>query len=65
MFPCIFDDSDLSINTTHAKPTRNKNAINQVFQIRKLRGVKISKEMIPYNIDGDGLEVYPGEKVFT
>jgi len=44
---------------------RTKNTITQVFQIRKLRGQKFSREMIPYNIGDDGVEVYPGEKVFT
>jgi len=44
---------------------RTKNTITQVFQIRKLRGQKFSKEMIPYNIGEQGVEVYPGDKVFT
>ena len=44
---------------------RTKNTINQVFQIKKLRGQKFSKEMIPYNIGKNGFEVYPGEKVFA
>jgi len=44
---------------------RTKNTITQVFQIRKLRGQKFSKEMIPYNIGEQGVEVYPGEKVFA
>lgn len=44
---------------------RTKNVITQVFQIRKLRGQKFSKEMIPYSIGRHGIEVYPGEKVFA
>jgi len=44
---------------------RTKNTITQVFQIRKLRGQKFSKEMIPYSIGRQGIEVYPEETVFS
>ena len=43
---------------------RSKNVIVPVFQVKKLRGQKFSKEMMPYSIGNYGVEVHPGEKVF-
>jgi len=44
---------------------RTRNTVTQVFQIRKLRGQKFVKKMIPYTIGSQGIEVYPEEEVFT
>lgn len=44
---------------------RTRNTITQVFQVKKLRGQRFPKEMVPYAIGSHGVEVYPGEKVFA
>ena len=44
---------------------RSKNVMTEVFQIKKLRGQKFPKTMIPYSIGKSGVEVYPEEKVFV
>ena len=43
---------------------RSKNVMTEVFQIKKLRGQKFPKTMMPYSIGKSGVEVYPEEKVF-
>jgi len=44
---------------------RSKNVMGEVFQIKKLRGQKFPKTMMPYSIGKSGVEVYPDEKVFV
>ena len=44
---------------------RSKNVMTEVFQIKKLRGQKFPKTMMPYSIGKSGVEVYPEEKVFV
>jgi len=44
---------------------RSKNLMSQVFQIKKLRGQKFPKTMMPYSIGKYGVEVHPEEKVFV
>jgi len=44
---------------------RIRNTITQVFQIKKLRGQQFPKDMVPYTIGSNGVEVFPGEKVFA
>lgn len=43
---------------------RVSNTIMPVFQIKKLRGQKFPKEIIPYSLSRHGIEVHPEEKVF-
>ena len=44
---------------------RSKNVMAEVFQIKKLRGQKFPKRMMPYSIGDSGVEVYPEEKLFV
>jgi len=44
---------------------RSKNVMTEVFQIKKLRGQKFPKTMMPYSIGKSGVEIYPEEKVFV
>ena len=38
--------------------------ISRVFQVEKMRGIKINPNLVPYTIDRNGIEVYPEVKVF-
>ena len=44
---------------------RSKNVMTEVFQIKKLRGQKFPKTMMPYSIGKSGVEIYPEEKAFV
>ena len=39
-------------------------AISRALQVEKMRGVKISTNLVPYTIDRNGIEVFPDLKLF-
>ncbi len=55
-------DSILTNGTFLLHSTTEKDVVNQVMEIPKMRGVKVQRRLMPYKITQNGIEVKPEEQ---
>jgi len=55
-------DSILTNGTFLLHSTTDKDVVNQVMEIPKMRGVKVQRRLMPYKITQNGIEVKPEEQ---